>query len=210
MQHINRMMLKLPRIGRLAIRILGRLIFLLIIAPVCAEDTADNPRVELRTSKGNMVIELFADRAPATVENFLTYVNAGFYEGTIIHRAVYDWIIQGGGYDRFYQARQADAPVKSEADNGLKNTRGTIAMARHSAPDSADSQFFINLDNNESLDYVDDTDRGRGYCVFGQVLKGLEVADEISQMEKQDIAHIGVNVPVGPVVIEEVVVLSDE
>lgn len=183
------------------------LIFLLFSMSVYAQE--ENPWIELQTSKGNIIIELFADKAPITVENFLTYINEGFYDGTIIHRAVYDWVIQGGGYDRFYQSKETREPVKSESDNGLKNIRGTVAMARHSEPNSADSQFFINLDNNESLDYVDNTDKGRGYCVFGQVIKGLEVADEISQMEKEDIEHIGINVPIGPIVIEKAIVLED-
>ena len=175
-------------------------------APVNA---GERPWVEMRTTKGIIIIELFPDKSPVTVENFLNYVNSGFYNGTIIHRAVYDWIVQGGGYDREFQPRETADPIRNEANNGLKNIRGTVAMARFDEPDTADSQFFINLDNNDSLDHKSEEDGEWGYCVFGQVIKGLEVADEISQMEKQEIEHIGLSVPVGPVVVEQIRLLQE-
>jgi peptidyl-prolyl cis-trans isomerase A (cyclophilin A) len=136
------------------------------------------PKVELETSKGTIVIELYPDKAPLSVDNFLKYVNEGFYDGLIFHRVVPGFVVQGGGYTPDFKPKQVKAPIKLEAGNGLSNLRGTVAMARTSNPNSATSQFFINLVDNTNLDTL-----GGGYAVFGKVVKGLEVADEIAKLK---------------------------
>jgi cyclophilin family peptidyl-prolyl cis-trans isomerase len=166
------------------------------------------PRVLMQTSMGDMVIELYADKAPVTVGNFLHYVKDGFYNGTIFHRVVYGWLIQGGGYDENLQAKETRAPIKNEAANGLKNRRGTIAMARFSDPDSADSQFFINLDDNTSFDHRGRTPDRYGYCVFGHVIKGMDVADAISDADIVEKEGFGATFPAKPVVIKDVKILN--
>ena len=123
------------------------------------------PRVLMKTTLGDMEIELYSGKAPVTVENFLNYVKSGFYKGSIFHRSVYGWIVQGGGYDKDLNELETGPPIANEADNRLKNVRGTIAMARTSDPHSADSQFFINLQDNPSFDFKAKTRRGWGYCL---------------------------------------------
>jgi len=140
---------------------------------------AENPRVLMKTSKGDIVIELFADKAPITVKNFLSYVDEKFYDGTIFHRVVKGFVIQGGGLTADFVTKKTKPPIKNEANNGLKNLRGTIAMARTSDINSATCQFFINLVDNSFLDHRDDTPEGFGYAVFGRVVSGLEVVDAI-------------------------------
>jgi cyclophilin family peptidyl-prolyl cis-trans isomerase len=137
---------------------------------VSAEDQA--PKVEIKTSKGIIIIELDPKAAPKTVENFLSYVNEGTYDGTIFHRVIKDFMIQGGGFVPQMVQRKTKAPVVNEADNGLKNLRGTIAMARTMEPHSATSQFFINTVDNSFLDHTAKNARGWGYCVFGKVVEG--------------------------------------
>jgi peptidyl-prolyl cis-trans isomerase B (cyclophilin B) len=139
-----------------------------------------NPKVKLSTSKGELVIELFEKEAPLTVKNFLSYVDSGFYDGTVFHRVIPGFMVQGGGFIPGMDQKKADSPVKNEASNGLSNKRGTLAMARTSDPDSATCQFFINLVDNKSLDRVDSSVRGAGYCVFGKVEAGMSVVDEIA------------------------------
>lgn len=168
------------------------------------------PRVLMQTSMGDMEIELYADRAPITVENFLRYVKDGFYNGTIFHRVVYGWLIQGGGYDEDLEAKETRAPIRNEAANGLKNKRGTIAMARFSDPDSADSQFFINLDDNTSFDHRGRTPDRYGYCVFGHVVKGMDVADAISDVKKVEKEGFGSSFPAKPVLIKDVKLLNGD
>lgn len=141
---------------------------------------AANPKVLMKTSKGDITIELFPDKAPVTVENFLAYVDANFYDGLIFHRVIKGFMIQGGGLTADLATRQARAPIKNEAGNGLKNTRGTIAMARTGEVDSATCQFFINHVDNDFLDHRDETAAGFGYCVFGKVVSGLDVVDAIA------------------------------
>lgn len=139
--------------------------------------------VKLETSKGDIVIELNADKAPVTVENFLDYVRDGFYDGTIFHRVIANFMIQGGGFnDQMIQKPTRD-PIKNEADNGLKNDRGTVAMARTTDPDSATAQFFINHKDNVFLNYTAPSEQGWGYCVFGQVTDGMDVVDEIAKVK---------------------------
>ena len=141
---------------------------------------AANPKVEMETSKGKMVIELYPEKAPETVKNFLNYVEAKFYDGTIFHRVIPNFMIQGGGFTSDMKIKPAGAPIKNEADNGLKNERGTIAMARTGDPHSATAQFFINSVNNDFLNHKGKTQQGWGYVVFGKVITGMDVVDAIS------------------------------
>ena len=142
----------------------------------------DHPRVHFETDKGEIVIELDKALAPKTVENFLSYVDSGFYEGTIFHRVIKGFMIQGGGLTENMQQKKTNAPVVNEADNGLKNLRGTIAMARTQEPNSATSQFFINTVDNQFLDFKSKTPGGWGYCVFGKVVEGMETVDAIENL----------------------------
>jgi len=181
-------------------------LYLLFISSTAA--AGGLPVVLMQTSMGDMEIELYADKAPVTVDNFLHYVKDGFYNGTIFHRVVYGWLIQGGGYDKNLQAKETRAPIKNEAANGLKNRRGTIAMARTSDPDSADSQFFINLDDNTSFNHRGRTPDRYGYCVFGHVIKGMDVADAISDVEKVEKEGFGTTFPARLIVIKDVKILN--
>lgn len=141
-----------------------------------AENKGGNPTVEFRTDLGIIVLELFPKKAPITVENFLGYVDSGFYDGTIFHRVIPGFVIQGGGLTYDFQSKPTLSPIKNESDNGLKNTVGTLSMARTSNPDSATSQFFININNNTHLDAQGDRP---GYAVFAKVIKGSDVLDKI-------------------------------
>ncbi len=143
---------------------------------------AENVRVLMATSLGDVTLELDADKAPKTVANFLNYVDRGFYNDTVFHRVIDGFMIQGGGFTTDLERKDTDAPVGNEADNGLKNLRGTIAMARTSQPDSATAQFFVNLVDNAFLDHREKTRRGWGYAVFGKVVSGMEVVDEIARL----------------------------
>ncbi len=142
--------------------------------------SAANVKVLMKTSKGDITIELYPDKAPVTVKNFLTYVDEKFYDGLVFHRVIKDFMIQGGGYTAEFVQRPAKPPIKNEAGNGLKNDRGTIAMARTPAVDSATCQFFINHKNNDFLNHKDDSPEGFGYCVFGKVTDGMNVVDAIA------------------------------
>ena len=139
------------------------------------------PQVRLDTSLGPIILELADDKAPKTVDNFLAYARDGFYNGTIFHRVIDGFMIQGGGFTADFQQKPTRAPVPNEADNGLKNLRGTIAMARTSDPQSATAQFFINVKDNPALDYRSSTPQGWGYAVFGKVIDGMEAVDKIRQ-----------------------------
>jgi len=141
---------------------------------------AANPKVQMETTKGKFVIELFPEKAPDTVKNFLNYVDTKFYDGTIFHRVIPKFMIQGGGFTADMKRKPAGAPIKNEADNGLKNDRGTIAMARTNDPHSATAQFFINTVNNDFLNHKSKTQQGWGYVVFGKVVAGMDVVDAIS------------------------------
>lgn len=141
------------------------------------------PQVKLETSMGNIVIELNQDKAPQTVNNFLQYVKAGFYDGTIFHRVIENFMIQGGGFDENFAQKETRGPIENEADNGLSNQRGTIAMARTNDPHSATAQFFINTVDNQFLDFRGNTPSGWGYAVFGEVIEGMDVVDKIRQVE---------------------------
>ena len=165
-------------------------------------------RVRMSTILGDMTLELDAENAPKTVENFVSYASSGFYDGTIFHRVINNFMVQGGGFDADMRQKTTEAPIDNEANNGLKNNRGTIAMARTMDPHSATAQFFINVSDNDFLNHTAENMQGWGYAVFGQVVEGQEVLDKIrvvptgSQAGHQD-------VPVDPVVIESVTVLDD-
>lgn len=152
-----------------------------------------NPKVIMRTSKGNIELELFADKAPLTVENFLTYVDQKHYDNTVFHRVIDGFMIQGGGLTSDLKEKGTKNPIRNEADNRISNKRGTIAMARTSEVHSATSQFFINVADNDFLDYRNPTPSGFGYCVFGKVTSGMDVVDKIknaktgSQKGHQDV-----------------------
>ena len=169
-------------------------------APKKAEP-AGPPMVVVQTSKGAIKIELYPDKAPETVENFMAYVNAGYYDGTIFHRVIPDFMIQGGGFTPDMEKKETREPVKNEAKNGLKNERGTIAMARTFMPHSATSQFFINHVNNAMLDNSEQN--GWGYCVFGKVVEGMDVVDAIAAVATKNEGPYQ-NVPVTPVVIQSI------
>ncbi|NWG87867.1 MAG: peptidyl-prolyl cis-trans isomerase [Hydrogenophilaceae bacterium] len=148
---------------------------------------AGNPMVRMTTNVGMVEIELFQDKAPATVKNFMAYVDAGFYNGTLFHRVIPDFMIQGGGFAPGLQEKPTRPPVQNEADNGLKNTVGTLAMARTMDPHSASAQFFINVNNNGFLDHTRKTMNGWGYAVFGRVVKGLEVVGRIAEVATRSV-----------------------
>jgi cyclophilin family peptidyl-prolyl cis-trans isomerase len=162
------------------------------------------PVVVLETSLGAITIELKQDKAPVTVENFLKYVKAKHYDGTIFHRVIPEFMVQGGGMDASMTEKPTNAPIRNEAKNGLRNLRGTVAMARTNAPDSAKAQFFINVKNNASLDYGIG---GAGYAVFGEVTSGMDVVDRIVAVRTGNKGAYQ-NVPVDPVVIKSARVVS--
>jgi peptidyl-prolyl cis-trans isomerase B (cyclophilin B) len=140
---------------------------------------AEPVKVKMETSQGIVILELYPDKAPKTVANFLKYVESGFYSGTIFHRVIDGFMIQGGGFDTKYMRKETMAPVLNEADNGLTNDLGTIAMARTMDPHSATAQFFINVKDNDFLNHTNKTPRGWGYTVFGKVIKGMDTVDKI-------------------------------
>ncbi len=165
------------------------------------------PKVELKTNKGTIVVELDPQAAPKTVENFLAYVNAGQYDGTLFHRVIKEFMIQGGGFNASMVQKPVKAPIQNEADNGLKNDKGTIAMARTMDPHSATAQFFINTDDNDSLDHQAKNTRGWGYCVFGKVVEGMDVVETIeNQKTTSKMGHQ--DVPVESIAIEKATVLT--
>ena len=158
--------------------------------------------VKLLTNFGEITIELNAEKAPITAENFLQYVDSGFFDGTIFHRVIDGFMIQGGGFDATMHQKESAAEIKNEADNGLKNDKYTVAMARTSAPHSASSQFFINLTDNDFLNHSSPTSSGWGYCVFGKVVAGMDVVDKIRQVATTN-RKGHQDVPVENVVIEQ-------
>ncbi len=168
-----------------------------------ANGPADNPRVRVTTSLGVIELELDMPRAPGTVRNFMNYVERGFYSDMIFHRVIPGFMIQGGGFAPGMREKTTGVKIKNEADNGLKNLAGTIAMARTSDPHSAAAQFFINTADNSSLDHRDKTDRGWGYAVFGKVTKGMDVVKKIENVSTHTIGPFQ-NVPVKDVAIEKV------
>ena len=166
---------------------------------------AESTRVSMSTSLGEIVIELDDERAPQSVNNFLQYVDDGFYADTLFHRVIEGFMIQGGGFTADYQRKPTRQPVSNEAYNGLRNDRYTIAMARTTAPHSATSQFFINNENNRNLNHTDTSQRGWGYTVFGKVVEGKDVVDEISLVRTGAGGPFSRDAPVEPVVILSIV-----
>lgn len=164
--------------------------------------------VKMETTKGDIIIELNAEKAPKTVENFLSYVKAGYYDGTIFHRVIPNFMIQGGGFTPGMKEKPGEkTPIKNEADNGLKNDTGTIAMARTSDPHSASSQFFINVKDNGFLNHSAPTMQGWGYAVFGKVTEGMDVVHEIEKVATGQVGMHG-DVPKEDVIIEKVTVVE--
>lgn len=180
-------------------------LFLALIGHTVMSET--NPNVQFETSKGTIVIALDAEKAPKTVENFIAYVKSGFYDGTIFHRVIPSFMIQGGGFDAEMQQKPTNDAIENEANNGLKNVKGSIAMARTTAPHSATAQFFINVVDNSNLDHTSETPHGWGYAVFGQVTEGLDV---VLSIEEVATGNVGMhqNVPLEPVVIEKATLLE--
>jgi peptidyl-prolyl cis-trans isomerase B (cyclophilin B) len=176
-----------------------------------AESSAKSskPQVKMVTNMGELIIELEAEKAPKTVENFLSYVNEGFYNGTIFHRIIDGFMIQGGGFTQEYVKKQTHAPIQNEADNMLRNKVGTIAMARTGDPHSATAQFFINVANNDSLDFRERTQRAWGYAVFGRVVKGMEVVKQIKAVPTGSGGPFRRDAPLKPVIIESVTLIKN-
>jgi peptidyl-prolyl cis-trans isomerase B (cyclophilin B) len=169
-------------------------------------DTA--PQVKLQTSLGDVVLKLDAAKAPVTVQNFLAYVKEGHYDGTIFHRVIPDFMAQGGGFTEDFKQKPTHAPIKNEADNGLKNKRGTIAMARTPDPNSATAQFFINYKDNGFLDYKSPTPQGWGYAVFGEVTQGMDVVDKMATIPTGSGGPMPTDVPKTPIVIQKATVVG--
>lgn len=169
---------------------------------------ADNPRVRMDTTLGVIELELYPDRAPRTVENFLRYVNDGFYNGTIFHRVIKGFMIQGGGFTTDMTQKTTRDPIPNEAFNGLKNDRGTIAMARTFQPHSATAQFFINTVNNNALNFSNKSMHGWGYAVFGKIVKGMDVVDRIENVQTGAGGMFPQDVPQVTVVIKKAEVVK--
>ena len=190
---------------------LKKIASVLMLALLCCSASAaiaaetKNPVVLMETSMGKIKIELFAKEAPVSVKNFLDYASKGFYSGTIFHRVINGFMIQGGGFTTDFQQKPTNAPIRNEAGNNLKNDRGTIAMARTNAPDSASSQFFINVVNNDGLNRPNPD--GFGYAVFGKVIEGMAVVDKIKAV-KTGVTKGMPDVPQTPVVIKSVAVIK--
>jgi len=178
----------------------GVFCFLLLFS--LASSVFAGEKVVLTTSYGDIKLELYDDRAPATVKNFLEYVDSGYYEGTIFHRVIKDFMIQGGGFTVEGEKKETRPPIRNEADNGLKNDRGTIAMARTNVVDSATSQFFINLKDNEFLNHRGKTPAMYGYAVFGRVIDGMDVVDKIGFSPTRRRDALFQDFPLEPVVIK--------
>jgi peptidyl-prolyl cis-trans isomerase B (cyclophilin B) len=177
-------------------------IFLISIAPAMADD--QHPVVRMSTTYGDIVLELDREKAPKSVANFLDYVQEGFYDGTIFHRVIDGFMVQGGGFTQDFQKKTTHSPIENEANNGLKNVKGTIAMARTNAPHSATAQFFINVADNGFLDHRSPTPRGWGYAVFGKVIEGMDVIDKIRRTPTGSGGPFRKDVPRTPIVIEHV------
>jgi len=206
--------MKFDRLCRVSVRRLilaGRATALAVLLTGASSALAENPRVEFKTTMGSFTLELYPDNAPKTVENFLQYANSGFYKGTVFHRVIDGFMIQGGGFDPSMRQKETRAPIENEAGiaikGGLKNEIGTIAMARTSVPNSATAQFFINVKNNGFLDYKDPSPQGIGYAVFGRVVQGMDVVMQIAKVATTT-QGMNQNVPQKPIIIESVAVKS--
>lgn len=180
---------------------------ILILSPLTSQ-AQGNPGAVIRTNMGEFQVELFADKAPLSVENFINYANSGYYNGTIFHRVIGHFMIQGGGFTADMQKKATGEPIQNEANNGLKNKRGTLAMARTNDPHSATSQFFINVQDNADLNHTGEgSPREWGYTVFGRVTSGMSVVDSIRFVATETKPPYS-DVPVEPVVIESVEIIN--
>jgi peptidyl-prolyl cis-trans isomerase B (cyclophilin B) len=189
---------------RLSIRVLPILLLAAAVLPSHTALADENPTAVIHTSMGDIQLELFAEQAPVSVDNFISYAKSGFYDGTIFHRVISHFMIQGGGFTPAMEKKSTGEPIPNEAANGLSNKRGTIAMARTNDPHSATSQFFINVQDNMNLDYTGQSNSGGwGYAVFGQVTSGMDVVDAIRFVETAKAGPYS-DVPVEPVIIEHV------
>lgn len=180
---------------------------MIVLAVAFAAIAGDNPRIEMDTTKGKIVLALYAGKAPKTVKNFLAYVDGGFYNGTIFHRVKPGFMIQGGGFTADMQQKDSRPQIDNEADNGLRNERGTIAMARTSDAHSATAQFFINTVNNDFLNHKSKSPQGWGYAVFGRVVEGMAVVDAISGVKTGTRGRFR-DVPTDPILIIKAVRLQ--
>ncbi|RDD60795.1 peptidyl-prolyl cis-trans isomerase [Ferruginivarius sediminum] len=187
---------------------LSALVFILALAAASTQAAQADPVVLMSTSHGDIRVELDREKAPETVDNFLRYVEEGHYDGTIFHRVISNFMIQGGGYTQDFQKKATHEPIRNEADNGLKNDRGTIAMARTADPHSATAQFFINVTNNDFLNHAAKTRRGWGYAVFGRVVEGMDTVDAIRSLPTGPQGPFPKDVPREPVVIESMEVVT--
>jgi len=185
-------------------RLIATATTLLILLSAVPAAFADNPKALIETNKGPITVELYQDKAPATVANFLTYVDEGFYNGTIFHRVIDGFMVQGGGFGQDMKKKATHDAIANEADNGLKNERGTLAMARTSSPNSATAQFFINHKGNDFLNHTAKDRRGWGYAVFGKVTDGMDVVDEIATTPTGPGGPFPKDVPQNTVIIEKV------
>jgi peptidyl-prolyl cis-trans isomerase B (cyclophilin B) len=170
---------------------------------------AANPKVKMETSKGTIIMELYPDKAPKSVANFLAYVNTGAYDGTIFHRVIKDFMNQGGGFDSDYKKVDVKDPIPNEAFNGLKNLKYTVAMARTNAPHSATNQFFINTADNAFLDHTEKSMRGWGYTVFGKVVEGENIVGAISRVPTGPGGAFAKDVPRTPIMIEKITEIKE-
>lgn len=182
------------------------LLAMLTLGPAAQSSEDPSVRVRMQTSEGDIVLQLNSKQAAKTVENFLGYVNAGYYEGTIFHRVIEGFMIQGGGYDDRFSKKPTRLAIRNEADNGLKNKRGSIAMARTNDPHSATAQFFINLADNAFLDHRDPTPSGWGYTVFGQVVEGMDIVSKIGRVKTGPAGPFPTDYPRKPIHIQKVTV----
>jgi peptidyl-prolyl cis-trans isomerase A (cyclophilin A)/peptidyl-prolyl cis-trans isomerase B (cyclophilin B) len=185
---------------------ISKLLALALALSFSGASYAANPQVEIKTNLGNMVVELYPDQAPKTVDNFLRYVKDDHYRNTVFHRVIPGFMIQGGGLDKALNQKPTRPPVENEAANGLRNDAGTIAMARTSDPHSATSQFFINVSNNAFLNHTAPTPQGYGYTVFGKVIHGMDIAGKIAATQT---GARGQDVPNSDIVIEEIRLVAD-
>ncbi len=182
----------------------------LLISSVSAADDITKKQVKLETSLGDITLELDLTRAPITVLNFLKYVRSGHYDGTIFHRVMKGFMIQGGGFTPEFVRKEPDATIKNEAANGLKNVRGSIAMARTNDPHSASTQFFINVVDNSFLNHTGENPRGWGYAVFGRVIKGMNVVDKIRNVRTGPAGPFPSDVPVKTVLIHKATIIGEK
>ena len=185
-------------------RLLATFVSALLLLATAGPALADNPKVQMETTEGTITIELYPDKAPKSVENFLAYVDEGYYDGTVFHRVIDGFMIQGGGFTGELQKKPTKDAIENEADNGLKNERGAISMARTGDPHSATSQFFINHKDNDFLNHSGKNPRGWGYAVFGKVTDGMEVVDKIATTPTGGKGPFPKDVPQSTIVIEKV------